>query len=116
MATISFAQAGPSRLTAALPRLVARVTPPRFGTTVDRSIVVLGAISPAALDVPARVQTSLQSLVDSLVELFPPFLLAVPKKKVSHSRKSMRSAHKGLKNKTSSYRPVFYQHRYVNAE
>ncbi|KAJ6610038.1 hypothetical protein B0H10DRAFT_2061705 [Mycena sp. CBHHK59/15] len=37
--------------------------------------------------------------LQSLLELFPPFLLAVPKKKVSHSRKSMRSANKGLKDK-----------------
>ncbi|OSX67610.1 hypothetical protein POSPLADRAFT_1129705 [Postia placenta MAD-698-R-SB12] len=35
----------------------------------------------------------------SLLELFPPFLLAVPKKKTSHSRKAMRSANKGLKDK-----------------
>lgn len=39
--------------------------------------------------------------ISSLVELFPPILLAVPKHKVTHSRKSMRSANKGLKNKTS---------------
>lgn len=37
--------------------------------------------------------------LQSLVELLPPFLLAVPKKKVSHSRKAMRSANKGLKDK-----------------
>lgn len=41
---------------------------------------------------------SLQSLLD----LFPPFLLAVPKSKVSHSRKAMRSANKGLKDKQST--------------
>ncbi|EPQ60784.1 hypothetical protein GLOTRDRAFT_22635, partial [Gloeophyllum trabeum ATCC 11539] len=35
----------------------------------------------------------------SLLDLFPPFLLAVPKKKTSHSRKRMRSANKGLKDK-----------------
>ncbi|KAI0304957.1 hypothetical protein BC826DRAFT_898030, partial [Russula brevipes] len=35
----------------------------------------------------------------SLRNLIPPFLLAVPKKKVSHSRKAMRSANKGLKDK-----------------
>ncbi|KAG6845813.1 hypothetical protein H0H87_003868 [Tephrocybe sp. NHM501043] len=35
----------------------------------------------------------------SLLELIPPFLLAVPKSKISHSRKSMRSANKGLKDK-----------------
>ncbi|KAG6842624.1 hypothetical protein C0991_000151 [Blastosporella zonata] len=35
----------------------------------------------------------------SLLDLIPPFLLAVPKSKISHSRKSMRSANKGLKDK-----------------
>lgn len=39
--------------------------------------------------------------LQSLLELFPPFVLAVPKKKVSHSRKSMRAANKGLKDKHS---------------
>ncbi|KZO98370.1 hypothetical protein CALVIDRAFT_41656 [Calocera viscosa TUFC12733] len=38
-------------------------------------------------------------LIQHLLDLFPPFLLAVPKKKVSHSRKAMRSANKGLKDK-----------------
>ncbi len=37
----------------------------------------------------------------SLRDLIPPFLLAAPKKKVSHSRKAMRSANKGLKDKQS---------------
>ncbi|KAJ7103492.1 hypothetical protein B0H15DRAFT_767857 [Mycena belliarum] len=37
--------------------------------------------------------------LQSLLELFPPFVLAVPKSKISHSRKSMRSANKGLKDK-----------------
>ncbi|KAF8626551.1 hypothetical protein AX15_004853 [Amanita polypyramis BW_CC] len=39
------------------------------------------------------------SPLQSLLELFPPFLLAVPKKKTSHSKKAMRSANKGLKDK-----------------
>ncbi|KAE9411089.1 hypothetical protein BT96DRAFT_870955 [Gymnopus androsaceus JB14] len=34
-----------------------------------------------------------------LQEFFPRILLAVPKKKVSHSRKAMRAANKGLKDK-----------------
>ncbi|KAI0002092.1 hypothetical protein BJV77DRAFT_971037, partial [Russula vinacea] len=38
-------------------------------------------------------------LLPSLRDIIPPFLLAVPKKKVSHSRKAMRSANKGLKDK-----------------
>ncbi|KAJ7597078.1 ribosomal L32p protein family-domain-containing protein [Mycena floridula] len=37
----------------------------------------------------------------SIWELFPPFLLAVPKKKTSHSRKSMRLSNKGLKDKSN---------------
>ena len=45
-------------------------------------------------------------LLDSLAELFPPLLWAVPKHKVTHSRKSMRSANKGLKNKTSTSRGI----------
>jgi large subunit ribosomal protein L32 len=40
-------------------------------------------------------------LLPSLRDFIPPFLLAVPKKKVSHSRKAMRSANKGLKDKQS---------------
>ncbi|KAN0125221.1 putative 54S ribosomal protein L32, mitochondrial [Russula decolorans] len=38
-------------------------------------------------------------LLPSLRDIIPPFILAVPKKKVSHSRKAMRSANKGLKDK-----------------
>ncbi|KAF7970592.1 hypothetical protein HWV62_23601 [Athelia sp. TMB] len=56
-----------------------------------------GALLPAAL-APTPLSW-LNSGLQSLLELFPPFLLAVPKKKVSHSRKSMRSADKGLKDK-----------------
>lgn len=41
--------------------------------------------------------------LQSLMDLLPPFLLAVPKKKVSHSRKAMRAANKGLKDKTSGW-------------
>ncbi|EUC66804.1 ribosomal protein L32 [Rhizoctonia solani AG-3 Rhs1AP] len=37
----------------------------------------------------------------TLLELFPPIVLAVPKKKTSPSRKRMRSANKGLKDKTN---------------
>lgn len=46
---------------------------------------------------------SLWALPRDILELFPPFLLAVPKSKVSHSRKSMRSANKGLKEKFSEF-------------
>ncbi|KAG8968074.1 hypothetical protein FRC03_008773 [Tulasnella sp. 419] len=53
----------------------------------------------SALPLPA--ETVALPTIQSLLDLFPPFLLAVPKKKVSHSRKSMRSANKGLKDKTN---------------
>ncbi|KAK6907276.1 ribosomal protein L32 [Kwoniella mangroviensis CBS 10435] len=40
--------------------------------------------------------------LESILELIPPIVWAsVPKKKTSHSRKSMRSANKGLKNRTN---------------
>ena len=41
--------------------------------------------------------------IQTLLELLPPWVLAVPKKKTSHSRKAMRSANKGLKDKQSLY-------------
>jgi large subunit ribosomal protein L32 len=49
----------------------------------------------------AGVQSLLQGPASSLLDLLPPIILAVPKSKVSHSRKSMRSANKGLKEKIS---------------
>ncbi|KAK7064198.1 40S ribosomal protein S3-1 [Favolaschia claudopus] len=54
------------------------------------------AAAPALL---TQSRTWLLPSLQSLLELFPPFVLAVPKKKVSHSRKSMREANKGLKDK-----------------
>ena len=42
------------------------------------------------------------TLFNTCLPFFPHFLLAVPKKKVSHSRKATRSSGKGLKDKTSS--------------
>ncbi|KAF8912700.1 hypothetical protein CPB84DRAFT_1759298 [Gymnopilus junonius] len=62
-----------------------------FATWLPRVIVA------ASLTLP-RATWSIPSL-QSLLDLFPPFLLAVPKSKTSHSRKAMRSANKGLKDK-----------------
>ncbi|PIL32002.1 hypothetical protein GSI_06706 [Ganoderma sinense ZZ0214-1] len=56
------------------------------------------AFVPAFLASPKPFTWAIPSL-PSLLELFPPWLLAVPKKKTSHSRKAMRSANKGLKDK-----------------
>ena len=58
------------------------------------------AFVPAFLAAPKPFTWAIPSL-PSLLELFPPWLLAVPKKKTSHSRKAMRSANKGLKDKES---------------
>lgn len=52
----------------------------------------------------AALQNGLQTLFQSpasLIELLPPILLAVPKSRVSHSRKRMRAANKHLKEKDS---------------
>ena len=59
------------------------------------------AFAPATLFAPTQLGWSFKEAWESLLELIPPFLLAVPKKKTSHSRKSMRSANKGLKDKES---------------
>ncbi|TCD71494.1 hypothetical protein EIP91_008875 [Steccherinum ochraceum] len=60
----------------------------------------LATFLPAAFLAPKPLAWALPS-IQSLAELFPPFLLAVPKKKTSHSRKAMRSANKGLHDKRS---------------
>ncbi|WVO13269.1 hypothetical protein L204_100882 [Cryptococcus depauperatus] len=60
-----------------------------------------------SLATPAPTNSSWSSVfpsfsLESLLELIPPIVWAsVPKKKVSPSRKKMRSAHKGLKNKSN---------------
>ncbi|RSH94589.1 hypothetical protein EHS25_004393 [Saitozyma podzolica] len=56
--------------------------------------------TPTPVAAPAPWYTFLPGL-SSLLELMPPILMAVPKHKVTHSRKSMRSANKGLKNRTN---------------
>ncbi|KAM5535429.1 hypothetical protein V8D89_010951 [Ganoderma adspersum] len=61
-------------------------------------ISLAAAFVPAFLASPKPFTWAIPSL-PSLFELFPPWLLAVPKKKTSHSRKAMRSANKGLKDK-----------------
>ena len=65
-------------------------------------IALTAAVVPAFLAAPKPFTWAIPSL-PSLLELLPPWLLAVPKKKTSHSRKAMRSANKGLKDKQSMY-------------
>lgn len=55
----------------------------------------LPALSLPALALPTLRLPSLNDILEWGITL------AVPKSKISHSRKSMRSAHKGIKNKTS---------------
>lgn len=60
------------------------------------------ALVPSFLRTALPFAWALPTTLGALLELLPPFVLAVPKKKVSHSRKSMRSANKGLKDKQST--------------
>ena len=60
----------------------------------------------------AALQNGLQTLFQSpasLIELLPPILLAVPKSRVSHSRKRMRAANKHLKEKNSVFTSLLLQ-------
>ncbi|PCH33583.1 hypothetical protein WOLCODRAFT_112100 [Wolfiporia cocos MD-104 SS10] len=74
-----------------------RTVLPALRLPFSRPLLAAAALVPSFLT-PRPFSWALPTL-QSLLELFPPFLLAVPKKKVSHSRKSMRSANKGLKDK-----------------
>ncbi|KII93506.1 hypothetical protein PLICRDRAFT_131360 [Plicaturopsis crispa FD-325 SS-3] len=78
--------------------LALRQTRSLFPALVFSRPTLSALLFPSSLVAPAPFRWALPTL-QSLLELFPPFLLAVPKKKVSHSRKSMRSANKGLKDK-----------------
>ncbi|KAE8214564.1 hypothetical protein CF327_g2049 [Tilletia walkeri] len=65
------------------------------GTTHGLALEWSGAAAPAS----SSSSSSSSSLSSLLRDLLDPILRAVPKKKVSHSRKSMRSANKGLKDR-----------------
>ncbi|KAL5534207.1 hypothetical protein ACEPAG_669 [Sanghuangporus baumii] len=70
-----------------------------FSNLVQRPAPAWTFLRPAALLAPFSLAIPSWS---SLLELFPSIVLAVPKKKVSHSRKAMRSAHKGLRDKSTT--------------
>ncbi|KZT74658.1 hypothetical protein DAEQUDRAFT_719840 [Daedalea quercina L-15889] len=73
-----------------------RVLWPSLRMPFSRPLLSVATLIPSLL--PRSLEWRIPSLA-SVLELFPPFLLAVPKKKTSHSRKAMRSANKGLKDK-----------------
>jgi hypothetical protein len=64
---------------------------------------LLPALRVASVPTLTPFLSAVQSWAQSLLDLLPPFVLAVPKKKTSHSRKAMRSANKGLKDKQSAF-------------
>lgn len=86
---------------AALPLQTARTLLPAFNVPFARPLVAAAATSLSAALFPRTASWTLPTAWQSILELLPPFLLAVPKKKTSHSRKAMRSANKGLKDKQS---------------
>lgn len=57
---------------------------------------------PAAFQLPSLASLFPDSL-EALRELLPPWVLAVPKSKTSHSKKSMRSSGKGLKEQQGAF-------------
>ncbi|CAK5280543.1 unnamed protein product [Mycena citricolor] len=84
---------------AALTTQIPRLTRPIFARTPYPLLPTrLWAFAVPSLLTGSRAW-SMPSLQSLLEELFPPFVLAVPKKKTSHSRKAMREANKGLKDK-----------------
>lgn len=101
MAALAHPQANVSRsisnfITSHLPAV------PSIASRLPTSSSTASSSSRAVEDsVHEQYETPSRTFASLLAELFPPFLLAVPKSKTSHSRKSMRSANKGLKNKTS---------------
>ncbi|KAF8237814.1 hypothetical protein L208DRAFT_1245645 [Tricholoma matsutake] len=80
---------------ATLARQTRSVLLPALQSHLSRSLFAASLI-PAIFH---RVASPILPTVQSLLQLFPPIVLAVPKSKISHSRKSMRSANKGLKDK-----------------
>lgn len=103
MAAINIPQAGVSRvlsnfISSHVPAVTSLVT----RLSASTSTIVSASASQTNEDcINEAYETPSGTFASLLAELFPPFLLAVPKSKTSHSRKSMRSANKGLKNKTS---------------
>ncbi|KAL1719520.1 ribosomal L32p protein family-domain-containing protein [Schizophyllum commune] len=78
---------------------------PVFRAPLWRPLFASWGLAPAAALAPWRTQSApsptwdIRAHLQSLLELLPGIVLAVPKKKTSHSKKRMRAAGKGLKDK-----------------
>ncbi|KAI5898321.1 ribosomal L32p protein family-domain-containing protein [Schizophyllum commune] len=78
---------------------------PVFRAPLWRPLFASWGLAPAAALAPWRTQSApsptwdIRARLQSLLELLPGIVLAVPKKKTSHSKKRMRAAGKGLKDK-----------------
>ncbi|KAL1761961.1 ribosomal L32p protein family-domain-containing protein [Schizophyllum commune] len=78
---------------------------PVFRAPLWRPLFASWGLAPAAALAPWRTQSApsptwdIHARLQSLLELLPGIVLAVPKKKTSHSKKRMRAAGKGLKDK-----------------
>ena len=84
---------------ATLARQTRRIFLPTIQSNLSQSLFASSLI-PTILQ---RLAWPIIPAAQSLLQLFPSFVFAVPKSKISHSRKSMRSANKGLKDKQSSW-------------
>ncbi|KAI5835341.1 hypothetical protein K523DRAFT_291809 [Schizophyllum commune Tattone D] len=78
---------------------------PVFRAPLWRPLFASWGLAPSAALAPWRTQSApsptwdIRARLQSLLELLPGIVLAVPKKKTSHSKKRMRAAGKGLKDK-----------------
>ena len=81
---------------------------PVFRAPLWRPLFASWGLASAAALAPWRTQSApsptwdIRARLQSLLELLPGIVLAVPKKKTSHSKKRMRAAGKGLKDKQSA--------------
>ena len=66
-------------------------------------LALLPASPSSTLTLVPSSNTIIPPLPQSLLDLLPPWLLAVPKSKTSHSKKSMRSSNKGLKEQQGTF-------------
>ena len=78
-------------------RPMARFSLQSLAPTLRLTLLPSSAASVQSLSPSSFARSLIPALPQSLLDLLPPWLLAVPKSKTSHSKKSMRSSNKGLK-------------------